>query len=256
MILDEILVTADRRAEQARARVGEFHTRAAAAPVRRSLEDALGAPGLGIIAELKRRSPSAGVIAAATDPVARARSYESGGCAAISVLTEPHYFDGSLEDLEAVRDAVSVPVLRKDFTRDPAQIWEARASGADAVLLIVAALDDRALSACLRESESIGIDAIVEVHTEAEAGRAMDSRARIVGVNNRDLATFVTDLGVAERIAPMIADAPVRIAESGVSSVAGARRMAAAGYDAILVGEALMRHDDPAALVTQLRGSP
>ena len=255
MILDEILVTADLRAEDAIANVAEHRARAARAPEHRSLEDALGAPGLSVIAELKRRSPSAGVIDAGADPVAQARSYASGGCAAISVLTEPHYFDGSLEDLEAVRGAVSVPVLRKDFTRSPAQIWEARASGADAVLLIVAALDDQTLSDCLRETETIGIDAIVEVHTETEAGRAVESGARIIGVNNRDLGTFVTDLGVAERIATTIADAPVRIAESGVSSAAGARRMAAAGYDAILVGEALMRHDDPAALVMQLRDS-
>lgn len=213
------------------------------------------APGLSVIAEIKRRSPSAGVIASDLDPVARAIAYESGGCAAISVLTEPEFFDGSMGDLEAVRSQVSVPVLRKDFTVDPAQVWEARAAGADVVLLIVAALDDEALRRCLDAAEESGVDAIVEVHTADEAKRAVAVGAGIVGVNNRDLGTFVTDLRVAEAIAPMLPDTAITIAESGVSSVEGARRMASAGYDAVLVGEALVRSTDPASFVSSLRSA-
>jgi indole-3-glycerol phosphate synthase len=255
VILDDILAVADRRAIEARARLDEFRSRAADGPPARSLTTALQRPGLSVIAEIKRRSPSAGVIDGRLDPVHRARAYEDGGCAAISVLTEPEFFDGSLGDLVAVRAAVDVPVLRKDFTRDPAQVWEARAFGADAVLLIVAALDDAALEACLAEAEVAGVDAIVEVHTAAEAHRAIAAGARIVGVNNRDLTTFTTDLTVAESVAPIIEGASVRIAESGVSDVDGAARMGAAGYDAILVGEALVRHADPSRFVEELRSA-
>lgn len=255
MILDDILVVADRRAADARSSLGDLQTRARSADPVRSLEAALSVDGLSVLAEIKRRSPSAGGIAPDLDPVTQGTAYEAGGCAAISVLTEPEFFDGSLEDLTAVRSSVAVPVLRKDFTRDPAQVVEARAWGADAVLLILAALDDATFAACLATATGLGMDAIVEVHTEAEARRAVASGARIVGVNNRDLSTFRTDLAVAEAIAPIIADAPVRIAESGVSTVEGAARMAAAGYDAILVGEALVRHPDPAAFVRGLRGA-
>lgn len=256
MILDEILAATQPRARSARRRVDELRAAAAEAPDARSLEGALRAEGLSVIAEIKRRSPSAGSISAVLDPVALARAYQGGGCAAISVLTEPEYFDGSLQDLEAVRRAVDVPVLRKDFTIDPAQVWEARASGADAVLLIVAALDDETLAACLDTGRAAGVDAIVEVHTETEARRAIDVGARIIGVNNRDLRTFRTDLVVAETIAPIVCHSAITIAESGVSSAEGARRMAESGYDAVLVGEALVRHGDPGALIADLRRTP
>jgi indole-3-glycerol phosphate synthase len=255
MILDEILKTADARAEEARRDVDHFRARSADAPAQRSLVDALVTNGLSVIAEIKRRSPSAGDIDGSLDPVALALAYEAGGAAAISVLTEPHFFGGSLDDLVAVRAAVSIPVLRKDFTRDPAQVWEARAAGADAVLLIVAALDDRELDTCIEAVEDAGLDGVVEAHTLNEVARAAASGARIIGVNNRDLHSFTTDLAVAETVAGAIPEGVVRIAESGVSTIEGARRMAAAGYDAILVGEALVRHRDPAVFVDALRGA-
>lgn len=255
MILDEILRTADVRAGDARRDLEHHRARSADAPAQRSLADALAADGLSVIAEIKRRSPSAGDIDASLDPVRLARAYEAGGAAAISVLTEPHFFGGSLDDLVAVRAAVTIPVLRKDFTRDPAQVWEARAAGADAVLLIVAALDDRGLEACIQAAEDAGVDSVVEAHTLNEVARAVAVGAGIIGVNNRDLDSFTTDLAVAEAVAGAIPDGVVRIAESGVSSIEGARRMAAAGYDAILVGEALVRHGDPASFVDALRGA-
>jgi len=227
----------------------------AAAPAR-SLADALSAGGLSVIAEIKRRSPSAGDIDTALDPASRALAYTAGGASAISVLTEPEFFGGSLADLASVRDVVDIPLLRKDFTLDAAQIWEARAGGADAVLLIVAALSDMLLSELIGVARDIGVDAIVEAHTSEEVRTALDAGADIVGVNNRDLATFTTDLSVAESVAGMFPSGVVTIAESGVSDVGGARRMRDAGYDAILVGEALVRADDPAAFVRSLKGRP
>jgi len=254
-MLRQILTTADARAVEAAANIVELRARAARAPAVRSLRDVLSRPGMSIIAEIKRRSPSAGSISDDLDPVALAVAYERGGADAISVLTEPHFFAGSLEDLEVVRDAVAVPVLRKDFTRHPAQVWEARASGADAVLLIVAALDQPTLATLIATAIDVGVDAVVEVHAIGEIDRAVEAGASIIGVNNRDLSTFSTDLSVAEAAAPRLPDALVRIAESGVSDVGGASRMARAGYDAILVGEALVRHRDPAGLLADLKGS-
>ncbi len=210
---------------------------------------------MGIIAEIKRMSPSAGDINIGLDPVNQALAYQAGGADAISVLTEPQFFGGSLTDLVIVRDAVSVPVLRKDFTRNEAQVWEARSAGADAVLLIVATLTDDVLERLLELSRDIGIDAITEVHTSSEIVRALDAGASIVGVNNRDLSTFVTDLSVAEGLAHLLPKDVVSIGESGVSSVEGAARMHACGYDAILVGEALVRSGDPAGLVASLKGA-
>lgn len=186
------------------------------------------------------------------DPAEQARSYRAGGAAAISVLTEPDFFGGSLEDLQAVRAAVDVPVLRKDFVVDELQMYEARAAGADAVLLIVAALEERQLADLLAVGEGIGLDVLVEAHNGVELDMANHSGAGLIGINNRDLRTFITDLATAERLAPAVAGS-VKVAESGVSSPQGAARMAEAGFDAILVGEALVRSDDPAALVTALR---
>lgn len=252
-ILEEILVTADERAGAADRMVDELVEQARLQSPVRSLVDALSGDGLAVIAEIKRKSPSAGAIDAELDPAAQATAYVKGGASAISVLTEPHFFGGSLEDLRAVRAAVGVPVLRKDFTRNAAQIWEARAAGADAVLLIVAALDDLKLASLVETADDIGVDAIVEAHTIEEVGRAVAAGSSIVGVNNRDLNTFSTDLSVAEGAAGSIPDEVLSIGESGVSDIAGAGRMARAGYNAILVGEALVRSDDPAALVHALR---
>jgi indole-3-glycerol phosphate synthase len=254
-MLDEILATADERASVALARIDALREAARSAPVTRSLGKALTGDGLSIIAEVKRRSPSAGVISEDIDPVATAMAYEAGGADAISVLTEPEFFGGSLEDLSAIRRAVSVPVLRKDFTRNAAQIWEARAAGADAVLLIVAVLDDPTLAGLVEVAAEVGVDAIVETHTVAEIERATAAGARIIGVNNRDLSTLVTDLSVAESAAEHLPSGVVTIAESGVADPAGAARMRRAGYDAILVGEALVRHHDPAVLVAALRSA-
>ena len=225
------------------------------APERRDFGAALARPGLQVIAEIKRRSPSRGDLNMGLDPVTQALAYERGGAAAISVLTEPDYFRGSLDDLVAVRDAVSLPVLRKDFIVDPRQVAESRGAGADALLLIVAGLDEAVLSDLLAECHVVGIEALVEAHNEEEAVVAVAAGAEIVGINNRDLTTFHTDLAVAERVAKGLSGGRVRVAESGVSSVSGAARMAAAGYDAIWVGEALVTAPDPADLISRLRGA-
>ncbi len=222
---------------------------------RRQFAAALSKPGLQVIAEIKRRSPSAGDLNMSMDPVEQALAYAAGGAAAISVLTEPEYFGGSLDDLSSVHHAVSLPVLRKDFIIDPRQVAESRGAGADALLLIVAGLDRGLLRELMAECEAVGIEALVEAHSEAEAETAAAAGARIIGVNNRDLATFKTDLAVAERIAPMLPQGPTLVGESGVSTAAGAARMAAAGYDAILVGEALVTSDDPAGLIGALQAA-
>ncbi len=254
MILDEIL-------QATRARIAalppqpDLEAAAAAAPPVRDFAAALTVPGLSVIAEIKRRSPSAGPIAPGLDPAVQAAEYVAGGAAAVSVLTEPDFFDGSPEDLRRVRAAVAVPVLRKDFILDRRQILEARALGADAVLLIVAALDRAALTDLHAAAADVGLAALVEAHTATEAETALEAGATVVGINNRDLTDFRTDLGVAEQLAPLLEGAAVIVAESGVSDPAGAARMAAAGYDAILVGEALVRAADPAALLAALRGT-
>ena len=254
-VLTKILDNAERRALDAQQRLDQLVDAARSAPPPRSLTDALLAPGLSVIAEFKRRSPSAGDMNTQVDPASQALEYVAGGASAISVLTEPDFFGGSLADLAAVRSVVDVPVLRKDFTLDPAQVWEARAAGADAILLIVAALSDKALTELIDVAARVGVDAIVEAHTADEVRTAVDAGAQIVGVNNRDLTTFITDLSVAESVADLLPPDVVTIAESGVSDPAGARRMRDCGYDAILVGEALVRSDDPAALVAALKGA-
>jgi indole-3-glycerol phosphate synthase len=253
-VLDKILQSADERADAADGRLDSLVAAAATAGPLRSFASAISAPGLSVIAEIKRRSPSAGDIDRDLDPVSVALRYEAGGADAISVLTEPDFFGGSLDDMMAVREAVAVPVLRKDFTRSASQIWEARGAGADAVLLIVATLSEAKLRELVAVAHDVGVDVIVEAHSIQEVAVAADSGAGIIGVNNRDLRTFVTDLSVAEEAASFLPDDVIAIGESGVSDVEGARRMASAGYDAILVGEALVRSDDPATLVAALKG--
>jgi indole-3-glycerol phosphate synthase len=215
--------------------------------------EALTEPGLQIIAEIKRKSPSAGVLAPDLVPVDRATAYVAGGATAISVLTEPDFFAGSIADLVAVRDAVDVPILRKDFIVDSAQVYESKVLGADAVLLIVAILTDDELASLHDAAQSVGLDVLVETHTEHEVERALAISPRIIGVNNRDLGTFVTDLATGERIAPRVLGRAITVGESGVSSVEGAHRMRVAGFDAILVGEALVRAADPATLIADLK---
>jgi indole-3-glycerol phosphate synthase len=250
-MLDRILSTTGPRVQSLNQ--AELRARAADSDAVCSLAEALVTPGLSVIAEIKRRSPSRGELAAELDPAGRAAAYEAGGAAAISVLTEPHFFSGSLDDLEAVAGTVDVPVLRKDFIVDEAKVWETRATGADALLLIVAAVDQERLHSLLAEAAAAGLEALVEVHNAAEAERARAAGARIIGVNNRDLADFTVDLATAEAVASTLADVPVRVAESGIHGAADAARMASAGYHAVLVGEALVRSADPAALVAELR---
>ena len=252
-MLDDILAATRRRLPELVLRSDDIRRLADVMPPPPSLADAVRAPGLSVIAELKRRSPSRGDLAIDLDPVSRARDYVTGGAAAISVLTEPEFFSGSGADLEKVAAAVEVPTLRKDFILDPVQIWEAAGWGAAAVLLIVAALDDATLSRLLEVVGEAGLDALVEVHTEEEARRAGTAGASVVGVNNRNLADFSVDLATAEHIATVLDDDILKVAESGIFTAADAARMSAAGYDAVLVGEALVRSTDPASLVSELR---
>ena len=209
--------------------------------------------GFSVIAEVKRRSPSKGAIDADLDPVELARAYERGGAAALSVLTDADHFGGSPDDLAAARAAVHIPVLRKDFTVSAADVCDARIMGADAVLLIVAALDDVELSEFHALARELGLDVVVEVHDENELDRAMALDPRIIGVNQRDLVTFAVDTERAVRLAPRIPPGVVRVAESGIGGPDDAEPLVAAGYDAVLVGESLVRSPDRALAVRALR---
>lgn len=209
---------------------------------------------LTVIAEFKRASPSKGRFPVEVDPVDVANAYIDGGVAAISCLTDEPFFQGSLDDLGVIVTTAAnrVPVLRKDFTIDPYQIDQARAYGASLILLIVACLDDTQLREFRVQAESFGMHAIVEVHDDAEAERAVASGARIIGINNRDLKSFNTDLATTERIAPTLPKGTIIVGESGIHTVADAERMAAAGVDSILVGESLILQQDRAAAVRAL----
>ena len=212
---------------------------------------------VAVVAEIKRRSPSKGALAPDLDPSTTAKAYESGGAAALSVLTDAPYFGGSVADLQAARAVTEIPVLRKDFTIDEVQVYEARAIGADAILLIAAALPDDSVLADLHALASeLGMGVLVEAHDAAEIERALEAGALVVGVNSRDLSTFAEDLGVAESLAALLPADVIAVAESAVRSAADAQRMAAAGFDAVLVGEALVRADDPAAMVRALGAAP
>jgi indole-3-glycerol phosphate synthase len=254
-VLEEILESKRAEIVRLRTRAGTLEGEARAAPQPRDFGGALRRPDgrLAVIAEIKRRSPSKGPLAPDLDPAATARHYAAGGAAALSVLTDGPYFDGSLGDLAAARAAVDLPVLRKDFTLDPLQVVEARAAGADAVLLITAALPDDALLADLATAAAeLGLAALVEVDDEAGLERALAAGAAIVGVTNRDLRTFGEDLSIAERLAARIPTGVVSVAESAIRSPADATRMAEAGFDAVLVGEALVKAPDPEAAVAAL----
>jgi indole-3-glycerol phosphate synthase len=205
-----------------------------------------------VIAEIKRASPSAGQLAEIPDPAALAREYAAGGARCISVLTEPQWFAGSLDDLAAVRSAVEVPVLRKDFVLSSYQVHEARAYGADLVLLVVAALEQPVLIGLRERIESLGMTALVEVHDEDEADRALEAGARVIGVNARNLRTLEMDRSVFERVAPGLPNQVVKIAESGVRGPHDLIRYAAAGADAVLVGEGLVRQKSPRDAVAEL----
>src|SRR5215468_5768589 len=221
----------------------------------RELAEAL-TPGAGrrvrLIAEVKKASPSKGVLAADLDVTAQARTYAAAGADAVSVLTDARWFKGSLEDLVAVRGVMGRPLLRKDFTIDEYQLWEARAAGADAALLIVAALDRRALRDLHQAAKGLGVQTLVEAHTTAELEEALAIGARVVGVNNRNLQTLTTDLGTSLHLLPLIPPGHVAVAESGIFTRDDVERVAAAGAHAVLVGEALVRAADVAAKVREL----
>lgn len=220
------------------------------------MRERFAAGDAAVIAEVKRRSPSKGDLFADLDPAALAQSYADGGAACLSVLTDVEFFGGGPEDLAAAREASGLPVLRKDFTVSEADVYEARLMGADAVLLIAAALDDGELARFHRAARDVGLDALVEVHDEAELARAVDAGAELIGVNQRDLVTFEVDTDRADRLATRMPAGTVAVAESGIAGADDVARLAEAGYHAVLVGESLVTSGDPAKAVGELRRAP
>jgi indole-3-glycerol phosphate synthase len=253
-VLDEILagVREDLAIREAQVPLEDIKQRAAQALPPMDAYAKLRAPGVGVIAEVKRASPSKGLLAEIPDPAELAREYAAGGARCVSVLTEGRWFGGSLDDFAAVRAAIDVPMLRKDFVVSSYQVHEARAYGADLVLLIVAALDQNTLSGLLDRIESLGMTALVEVHDEEETDRALEAGARVIGINARNLRTLEVDRTVFERIAPGLPAEVVKIAESGVRGTHDLIRYASAGADAVLVGEGLVTQKSPREAVAEL----
>lgn len=254
-VLEQILagVRDDLAHRQSLLPLDELKELAALEPPARDAVSALRRPdGISVIAEVKRASPSRGVLAAISDPAELASEYEAGGAHAISVLTEGRRFGGSLADLRSVRAAVDVPVLRKDFILTSYQLWEARQAGADMVLLIVAALEQPALVSLVERAESLGLTPLVEVHDTDEVDRAVDAGARVVGVNARNLKTLDVDQATFARVAPRIPDTIVRIAESGIRGPKELLAYAHDGADGVLVGESLVTSAVPRAAVAEL----
>lgn len=257
-MLDEIVagVRADLAVREQRTSLDDLKRRAGRMPPALDPVPLLRAPGVSVIAEVKRASPSRGHLAPIEDPAALARAYAAGGAVAVSVLTEERRFGGSLADLAAVRAAVEIPVLRKDFIVSSYQLWEARAAGADLVLLMASVLEQQALVCLVERAASIGLTPLVEAHTALEVERALLAGARVVGINNRDLRTLQVDLGTFARLAPLVPDRVVRIAESGVRGPHDVFELAQAGADAVLVGTSLVSGSasgsDPAAAVADL----
>lgn len=253
-VLDDILtgVRADLAARQEVVSLDELKAQAGQRRPCLNAISVLKGEGVAVIAEVKRSSPSKGALAAISDPAALAADYELGGAAVISVLTEGRRFGGNLDDLDAVRRAVDVPVLRKDFIVSSYQLWEARAHGADLALLIVAALEQIALVSLVERAQSLGLTPVVECHTVEEVRRAVDAGARVIGVNARDLTTLEVDRKVFAKVVPYIPDGVVRIAESGVRGPHDVIEYARAGADAVLVGESLVTGRDPRSAVADL----
>ena len=251
--LDAILAVTRTRVAALQGSARELERRAAAAPPARPFPGALGTT-VGVVAEVKRRSPSQGAIRADLDPVAHARAYVRGGAVAVSVLTDEAHFGGSLDDLAAVAGAVPVPVLRKDFILDELQLLEARAAGASAVLLIVRALPPDRLAALARAARRQGLATLVEVHGDAELAPALAAEPTAIGVNARDLATFAVDLQMAERVLAQVPPGLPAVAESGIEGRSDVERLAAAGADLVLVGTSVARTTDPAGAVGALCG--
>lgn len=253
-VLDDIVagVREDLAAREAALPLSALADAVAQLPPTRDPMPRFRAPGVSVIAEVKRSSPSKGTLAAIADPAALAAEYEAGGAAAISVLTERRRFGGSLGDLVAVRSRVGVPVLRKDFIVTSYQLFEARAAGADMALLIVAALDQNELTGLLERATSIGLTTLVEVHDEEEVERALDAGAELIGVNARNLKTLEVDRGTFARVRPLIPEGVVAVAESGVRGPSDVFEYAKLGADVVLVGETLVKGDDPRSAVTDL----
>jgi indole-3-glycerol phosphate synthase len=254
-ILAEIVATKRAELQGLRHRQRELEAALDLAPACRDFAGSLGRPGsVSLIAECKRRSPGAGAIRAGLDPSQLTASYERAGASALSVLTDESFFGGTLADLTAVRGATSLPALRKDFTLDPLHVVEARGAGADAVLLIVRILDDAALGSLHAEAEGLGMAVLVEVHDEVELERALRIGAGVIGINNRDLATFTTDLRTTVRLLGGVPDDFVVVSESGVRTRSEVEWLGEAGVDAILVGETLLRAEDPEEAARSLVG--
>jgi indole-3-glycerol phosphate synthase len=253
--LDQILAWHRQRAGQDRRELAQLVEAARARPPARGFAAALlEMTGVALIAEVKRRSPSKGPLALDLDPAVLAKAYAAGGAACISVLTDSEFFGGSREDLEAARAAVELPVLRKDFTISPNDVCDTRLMGADAVLVIAAALKPDEMAELVQVAAEVGIDALVEVHDEAEASTALAAGARLIGVNQRDLFSFEVDPERALRVVGCLPSDVVKVAESGVRDAADVRRLAEGGFDAVLVGEALVTSSDPARAVASLLG--
>jgi len=258
-VLDRILDRKLAELAEQRAKVDdeEARRRAEGSPYpARDLTRALGGAHVSLIAEVKRASPSKGPLTKDFAPVMLAATYAHNGASAISVLTDEDFFQGSLAYLTAIREAVDLPLLRKDFVIDPYQVYEGRAGGADAILLIVAALSDAQLADLQALTSELGMSALVEVHNEGEMERALRLGAKLIGINNRDLRTFDVDLGTTARLAGMVDEDVVLVAESGIFSAADAREMGRLGADAILVGEALMKAPDTVSLTRALSRQP
>ena len=260
MILDQILATKKKEiaADQLRCSLTELKKIAADAGKIRGFAKHLrqsSAAGTAIIAEVKKGSPSKGIIREDFDPVAIAHSYERGGASCLSVLTDEHYFYGSLDYLGQIRAQVDLPLLRKDFIIDPYQVFQARVAGADAILLIAAALDDAKLRELANLATELQLDTLLEVHNSVELGRALKLPVDLIGINNRDLQTFVTDLSVTEQLAGRIPQHQLAVAESGIHNRADIERLQQAGAGAFLIGESLMRETDIEMKLSSLLGT-
>jgi indole-3-glycerol phosphate synthase len=255
--LIEELISGTRRAVERRRRevpVSELEERLRDRGPDRPFREALTRPGLSLIAEYKRRSPSAGEIASGIPVADQVRAYERGGAAALSILTEEEHFGGSLDDLRAAREACDLAILRKDFIVDPYQLYEAAANGADGVLLIVRALRDEHLAELLAEARALDLDCIVEVHDGGELERALEHDAEVIGINNRDLDSGAVDVATTYELMPDVPTGRTAVAESGISNRGELYELENVGVDAVLIGEALMRAEDPEAMVWDLVG--
>lgn len=256
MFLDRIVDSTRLRVAQRKKEnsLAGLERRARSSPAALSFEAALKTADFGLIAEIKRASPSKGILAPKLDVEAQAKLYEKSGVSAISVLTEPDFFLGSYDDLAAVRRVVNLPLLAKDFNLDPCQIYDARIHGADAVLLIAAILSPPELISLLEVTHGLGMSALVEVHNKEEVGKAVSCGARIMGINNRDLKDFTVDLNTTLNLCPLVPPSIIVVSESGIHSAADVKRLREAGVKAILLGEALVTSPDPVGVIRELLG--